>query len=71
MKTIRFEEISIKATRKWIDPSTGKKRQETKKFWQTMSPFNKDEHGVTKNGIQIMNEIRAERDTWLASHKED
>ena len=59
-----FEEVSVKATRKWID-CNGKKRQETKKFYQTINPFNKNTDGTVKNYTQIMEEICAKGNEWM------
>jgi hypothetical protein len=62
---INFDEVAIKATRCWADEN-GKKRQETKKFWQTINPFNKGEDGLPKSRDQILREIKAQRDAWLS-----
>jgi hypothetical protein len=64
--THRFDEVSIKATRRWAD-ADGKKRQQTRKFWQTLNPFNKSADGTPKNRAQIVAELIAERDEWLRS----
>lgn len=61
---IKFPEISVKATRRWIED--GRKRQETRKFWQTLSSFNKNAAGMPKSRDEIMAEICKERDQWLA-----
>ena len=61
-----FQEVSVKGTRRWVE-SSGKKKQETKKFFQTVRPFNRDANGNIKTHEQIYAEIRAERDAWLAS----
>jgi len=61
---VRFEEIAVKATKRWTD--NGKRRSETRKFWQTISPFNKNEYGEPKSREQIRVEICRERDAWLA-----
>lgn len=63
---LTFEEVAIKATRRWIDPATGRKRQETMKFSQTLNPFNKTPDGRVKSRAQILEEIKAQRDAWLA-----
>ena len=65
MTVIRFQEVAVKATRRWVD-TDGKKRQETKRFWQTVSPFNKNSDGTLKTADQIMAEVKAERDAWLS-----
>lgn len=64
---INFEEVSIKATKKWVD--NGKKRQETKTFSQTINPFNKDKDGTVKTRAQIMSEISLERKLWLVGNE--
>lgn len=60
-----FNEVFIRATKKWTDES-GKKHQQTKKFWQTINPFNKNPDGSIKTGEQILLELKAERDQWLS-----
>lgn len=63
MTRITFQEISLRAVFKW--KQNGKSRQRTKKFYQTISPFNTDGHGKPKARDQIMRELIRERDTWL------
>lgn len=60
-----FQEVSVKATKHWFDES-GKKRQKTKRFFQTLSHFNKNQDGTVKTQKQILVEIKAEREEWLA-----
>lgn len=62
---ITFDKIQLKAVKRFVDPETGKKRQQTKIFWQTQNPFNKRD-GMPKSREQIMQELIIERDTWLA-----
>ncbi len=59
-----FEEVSVKATRKWVDPETGKKRQETRKFSQTINPYNTNADGTRKTREQINAEICAQAQSW-------
>ena len=61
---IYFREVSIKATRYWKE--NGKRKQETKTFFQTMNPFNKMPDGTLKGYDQIMKEITEARRKWLA-----
>lgn len=61
---ITFQEVRVKGVRRWKE--NGKPRQETQTFYQTISPFNKNEDGTMKTYDQIMVEIKAERDAWLA-----
>lgn len=60
---ITFEEVSVKAVKTWTE--NGKRRQKTRKFYQTISPINKNKDGTVKTREQIMTEILAERETWL------
>jgi hypothetical protein len=62
-----FDEVSVKGVKRWKDPVTGKPRQETRKFFQTINPFNKNAVGVPKARDEILEEIKKERDDWLAS----
>lgn len=61
-----FNEVSVKGVKRWKDPVNGKPRQETRKFYQTINPFNKNAAGVPKSRDEIMAEIKVERDEWLA-----
>ena len=61
---MNFDKVSIKATKRWTDES-GKKRQQTREFYQTINPFNITKDGVMKTREQIQIEIVAERDEWL------
>ena len=65
---IQFEEVSVKATKRWKD-SNGKQRQETRKFFQTVNPFNKDAGGLPKTREQILREVMQERDEWLQANE--
>lgn len=62
---VTFEEVSATATRRWKDPGTGKSKQETKRFFQTVNPFNKDPDGSLKTRSQIQAEVNAEAAAWL------
>lgn len=66
MPTYKFDEISVKRKKKFVD-ADGNKRQKTKKFFQTLSPFNKTVHGLPKTVAQIQDEITREADAWMAS----
>jgi nitroimidazol reductase NimA-like FMN-containing flavoprotein (pyridoxamine 5'-phosphate oxidase superfamily) len=61
--TTRYEEVSVKGTKRWKD-SNGKWHQKTKKFWQTISPFNLKD-GRSKDYSEILREVIVERDEWL------
>ncbi len=61
-----FNEVCMKATKKWKDEN-GRVLQKTKKFYQTLNPFNKNKDGSLKTVEQIMVELRHERDKWLSA----
>jgi hypothetical protein len=61
--TITFTEVVVMATYRWNE--NGKKRQKTKKFYQTISPFNKNLNGEIKTIDEIYLELYAERDAWI------
>lgn len=61
---VTFNEVAIKATKRWKED--GKVRTKTRKFYQTLNPFNQNADGTVKTRDQIMAEITAERDAWLA-----
>lgn len=63
-----FYEVAVSATKRWTDAG-GKKRQKTRKFWQTLSPFNKCADGSIKTREQILIEIQAQRDAWLSGQE--
>ena len=60
----KFEVVEVKATKKFKN-AEGKPRQITRTFTQTISPFNKNPDGTQKTGLQILTELRKERDVWL------
>lgn len=70
MTTIRFEQVAIKATKRWKD-ADGRKRQETRIFMQTINPFNKNAAGKVKGRSEIERELLAERKKWLALQPEE
>lgn len=71
MTRIHFDEVSIKRTFRWRDPVTGKARQETKKFWQTVNPFNKGADGFPKTRGEIMSELEQQARLWMLRKEND
>lgn len=61
---ITFEKVELVGTKKIRDES-GKIRIRTKRFMQTISPFN-TACGRPKTRDDIMTELRREREFWLA-----
>jgi hypothetical protein len=64
MTTVRFEQVTLKGTKRWTD-AEGRKRQETRTFMQTINPFNKNAAGFVKNRREIEQELLTERKEWL------
>jgi len=67
MRRSTFNEVALKATYRWEDPETGRARQESKKFFQTVNPFNKNAQGQQKTIKEITAELVKEREAWLAA----
>jgi hypothetical protein len=65
---VYFNEISVKGVKKWVGDD-GKKHQLTKKFYQTVNPFNKNADGKVKTGAEIWTEILEERKKWLNTER--
>lgn len=65
---VTFDEVAVKATRYYKDPS-GKRRQETKRFFQTVNPFNRNADGSVKTREQIQKEVQEECSAWLRSEQ--
>lgn len=63
-ETVHFEEVRIKATKRWKD-SRGRRRQLTKVFSATVNPFNKDKAtGLPKTRKQVWDDLWAKRLAW-------
>lgn len=62
-----YDVIHTKRTVRWRDTS-GKRRQMTKRFFQTESPFNRV-GDRQKTRAEIYSEIRQEGDQWLQEMK--
>ena len=58
-----FEKVSVKAVRRWVE--NGKKRQQTKEFYQTINPYNVNADGSVKSKSEILTEIKKEKAYWL------
>lgn len=71
MTRLKFEEVSIKRTFRWRDPATGNVRQETKKFFQTINPFNTAGDGSPKSRGQILAELERQARLWMLRKEND
>jgi len=67
MTRIAFREVSLHASKRGICPICGKRAERKSKFWQTMSPFNKNGNGIPKSSDEILAELRIERGIWLTA----
>ena len=67
MARINFDEVGFRVKKYFKDPDTGKRRQETRRFYQTLNPFNKNSDGSVKNHDQIMTELNEECKKWLGA----
>jgi hypothetical protein len=64
MVSVKFDVIKLKAKRTFTD-SSGKKRQLTKTFSQTVNPWNKNKNGTIKDRSQIISELETEIAAWM------
>ena len=69
MTWIHFDQVKLKATKRWKD-ADGRKRQETRTFMQTLNPFNKNIAGQVKSRAEIQDELLKERRDWLAEKEQ-
>ncbi|WP_321967102.1 hypothetical protein [Burkholderia cepacia] len=68
---ITFTEIVVHETVRWRDPLTRRWRRRTKKFWQTVSPFNTGTNGLPKSREQIRREVEREARLWKLKTEND
>lgn len=67
MTTVTFNEVVVHGEKSVkCAGGCGRRLKRSKKFWQTLSPFNKNAAGELKTREEIYEELRAERDTWLS-----
>jgi len=64
---IHYEEVLLKATKRG-KCQCGKRVIRTKKFSQTINPYNRI-NGIPKTRNEILKELQAECDTWMANSK--
>ena len=71
MATYTFQEVSTKGVIKQECCVEGckKKTQATKKFCQTLNPYNRNKNGDVKSREEIVREINEQKREWLASQK--
>lgn len=66
-QTITFNEVAIQGQKSVkCAGGCGRRLKRSRKFYQTLSPFNKNRARELKTRDEIYTELKAERDTWLA-----
>lgn len=71
MTRIVFTEVVLKGVFRWRERPTGRIRQRTRKFSQTINPWNKNAAGQPKSREEIWGELKAERELWLLKSLND
>lgn len=61
---INFQAVELKFSKSGICPACGKNASRTKKFFQTLNPFNKNDDGSIKTVAQIKVELVAKGADW-------
>lgn len=64
---VNFQEVGLYATKSVKCPVCGKRLRRSRKFYQTMNPFNKLPDGTIKSANDIYLELRAQAKTWEAT----
>lgn len=64
MTTYSFPEIWSRHTRTGPCPVCGKRTRRSKKFEQTVNPFNKNPDGTVKTRDEVWASVRAEAKAW-------
>jgi hypothetical protein len=59
-----FEEVNLTDNKSGICPVCGKHCSRTKKFWQTISPFNINAEGFVKSREEIYRELTVKIKEW-------
>lgn len=62
--TMTFDEVALRGYKRVKCASCGKRLTRQRKFWQTLSPFNKKKDGSVKYADDIRAELRAECASW-------
>ncbi len=64
MPRYTFAEVAIKPSKTGICPGCGKKASRSKKFFQTLNPFNRRVNGTPNSRAEILGEIEAQAREW-------
>jgi hypothetical protein len=60
----QFEEVALQRSKVCKCAKCGKRLNRSKRFYQTVSPFNKNANGYQKTRSEINAELRVEADQW-------
>lgn len=60
-----FQEVSLTRQKKVYCPHCNKKLLRTKKFWQTLSPYNRDRFGLEKTREEVYKDLDIEASIWV------
>lgn len=67
MATVTFNEVAMHGMKSVkCAGGCGRTLKRSRKFWQTLSPFNKKASGELKSRDEIYDELVAERNAWIA-----
>ena len=61
--TVKFDEVAVRA-KKTFRCTCGRRCVRSKKFYQTLNPFNKDSNGITKSHWVIEQELQKQATAW-------
>jgi hypothetical protein len=65
MTTVTFNEVVVHGQKSVkCSKGCGRTLRRAKKFWQTLSPFNKNKTGALKTREEITAELSVERHAW-------
>jgi hypothetical protein len=66
MATVTFSEVAIRGSKRVkCARGCGSTLMRSRKFWQTLSPFNKNAAGELKTRDEIQEQLFAERRAWM------
>jgi hypothetical protein len=64
--TVTFNEVVVHGMKSIkCAGGCGRTLKRSRKFWQTLSPFNKNASGELKSRDGIFGELKAERNAWI------
>lgn len=65
-QTITFREVAIRGSKAVkCAGGCGRLLRRSRKFWQTLNPFNKNAAGEAKGANEIQEELFSERRAWM------